>query len=169
MPAKAHPSLGVAAEHGACIGATPMVHKNAHTPAPLGPTGNNHKTSGKRSCVDSSLESVSSDQSQMAELAKGSHDIKLAHIELKHWKMEHKASEHTLIIKKEMQQQELASKERMMQLKIELARTKGSHDCSTNMYANMDFSHDPFAFGTGAMSTVPSVGCQWTLPKPLSS
>ena len=145
-----------------------MVHKNVCTPAPLGPTGNNHKTSGKRSCVDSSLESVSSNQSQMAELAKGSHDIKLAHIELKHWKMEHKALEHTLIIKKEMQQQELASKEWMMQLEIELARTKGLHDCSTNMYANMDFSHDPFAFGTGAMSTVPSVGCQWTLPEPLS-
>ena len=46
----------------------------------------------------------------MAELAKGSHDIKLAHIELKRRKMEHKASEHALIIKKEMQQQELASK-----------------------------------------------------------
>jgi hypothetical protein len=35
--------------------------------------------------------------------------------------MEHKASECALIIKKKMQQQELASKEQMMQLEIELA------------------------------------------------
>ena len=71
---------------------------------PAGPTSSNCKTSNKCSCVNSQLESVSSEQSQLAELANRSQGIQLANIELKRHKISLAANECSLILKKEMEE-----------------------------------------------------------------
>jgi len=64
----------------------PAIQGNSRTPSAL--TSSSHK-SNKCSRVNSSLESVSSDQSQFADLAKSAQTIKLASIKMKHQRMEH--------------------------------------------------------------------------------
>lgn len=60
--------------------------------------------SNKHSRVDSQLESVSSKQSQLAELANRLQGIQLANIELKRHKISLAANERNLILKKEMEE-----------------------------------------------------------------
>jgi len=98
MPAKACLTSGATVEQ--CRGAT---LKKARTP--LGQTLN-RKTASKHSCVDSALESVSSDQS-LAKLAKSSNKIRLAQIEMKHQKMQFASDEWTLALQKQMQDRDL--------------------------------------------------------------
>ena len=62
------------------------LYDHARTPGPLALTGNSRKAN-KRSHIDSSLESVSSDQSQLADLARGSYNIRMATIESKQEKV----------------------------------------------------------------------------------
>ena len=92
-------------QHGAHLATPPMAHRRlpllGHSHMPSAPSANSHK-SNKRSRIDSSLDSASSKQTQMAELAKGLHSIKLANIEMKHKKMELAATERTLVIKQQM-------------------------------------------------------------------
>jgi hypothetical protein len=82
-PAKA-PTVAVKQPEDA--GVLPMacrrlaLHSYSHIPLAL--TGNGCK-SGKCSLVDSPLKSVSSKQSQLVKLARGSHDMRIAHMDIK--------------------------------------------------------------------------------------
>jgi len=64
----------------------PVIQGNLRTPSAL--TSSSHM-SNKCSPIDSSLKSVSSDQSQFADLAKSAQTIKLASIKMKRQRMEH--------------------------------------------------------------------------------
>ena len=105
--------------HGDHVGATPVVRKNSCTPS--GSTGNNCKTSNNRAHVDSPLGSVSSDQTQLSELARLGREYKKANLDMKRKKMELAAEERLLGIKQKMQEDELASKERILCLELKLA------------------------------------------------
>ena len=91
----------------------------------------NGRKSNKCSCVDSSLESVSTEQAQIAELAKKSQTLKLANIERKHKKMELEieltrktgrlaAEEWALVLRQQMHKRELAHKQQMQEKELEL-------------------------------------------------
>jgi len=87
----------------------------------LGSTGNNHKIPNKCTHVDSPLGSVSSDQAQLSELARVSHEHKLASIKMKCRKMELVAEEKALQIKKQMRETELMYQEWMIHMQLEIA------------------------------------------------
>ena len=123
-------------------------------------TGNSRKTSGKRSHVESSLESASSDQSNLADLAKGSHLYRMAHLDVKRKKMELAAEERALVLKQQMREKEYAHAERMVKYKLELTRLKaqnpaavgfGQDDRPTDTYPppSDNFSQDTTAFSVG--------------------
>jgi hypothetical protein len=137
---------GVAIEqHGTHGAALPMGHKRSplhnHMCTPSALTGNGHK-SNKCSRVDSALESISSKQSQLANLARGSYDIKMATIESK-WKKAALQSEHEqdtqriaaqeweLILKQEAKEWELVlmqkGKERELEIQQQLQESKFAH------------------------------------------
>jgi hypothetical protein len=91
MPAKVHPTSSFTIkQHGAYVAAPPRVHKrsglNVHSRTPSALIGNSRKAN-KCTHVDSPLNSISSDQSQLAELARGSHGIKMVHLKMKQKKM----------------------------------------------------------------------------------
>ena len=96
----------------------PAIQGNLHTPSALTSSGRN---SNKCSHVDSSLKSVSSDQSQFADLAKSAQTIKLASIEMKRQRMEHEMvqahqkMEHEMVQAREKDQ--FAAEERALTLK----------------------------------------------------
>ena len=130
---------------------------------------NSHKTLGKRSHIESSLESVSSDQSNLIDITKDSFKVRMAHLDFKRKKLEIGAEERALLLKQQMQEKELAYKERIMQYELELTRLKmqipataGAHPIgfgpeghSTNTYPPSDnFSQDSFVFGAGTMSSM---------------
>jgi hypothetical protein len=60
---------------------------HGHSHIPSASTGNGRK-SGKCSLVDTPLESSCSKQSQLVELARGSHDLRIAHMDMKCKKIE---------------------------------------------------------------------------------
>jgi len=146
--------------------------KKAHTPS--GQTLN-CKTASKCSCINSALESVSSDQS-LAKLAKSLNEIRLAQIEMKRQKMQFASNEQTLALQKQMQDRDLQYKEWLLQHELALARLKagkaldvGQGGYSTNTYSSStdidNFSQDLFSFSTGAMSTFPSLPpTNWGIP-----
>ena len=141
VPSKA---LGVATEqHGMHGVAPPMGHKRypLHNRTPSALTGNGCK-SNKCSCVDSALESISSEQSQLADIARSSYDIKMATIESKQKKVAHKsereqdmrwiaAQEQELILKQEAKEQELVlmqkGKEQELEIQQQLQESKFAH------------------------------------------
>jgi len=157
-------------QHGAHLATPPVARRRlpllGHSCAPSVPSANGHK-SNKCSRIDSLLNSASSKQTQMAELAKGSHSIKLVNIEMKHKKMELAATEQTLVIKQQMQAKQLEYQDWMIQFQVELAQLNGEQGSvtspvglrqgghPTNTYRssmdNGEFSRDMFIFGTGAM------------------
>jgi hypothetical protein len=110
---------------------------DGHSHAPSASTSSGHKSS-KCSHLDSQLESVSNEQSQLVNLAKTLHKIKIASLGVKHLKIEQArdskqlaAKERALILKKQMQEKELesknlmqekelASKEQMLKYELEL-------------------------------------------------
>jgi len=125
MPARFHvtPSVAVGGYDDMDVGAVPLLHKkallSAHscTPSVSTGSGRSSRRSSKRSRVDSSLDSIGDQQSQLAEIAKGSFDYKMAHLEVKHKKMElvlqqkcdfHRfdTKEKALVLKQAMQEKE---------------------------------------------------------------
>jgi hypothetical protein len=60
---------------------------HGHSHIPSASTGNGRK-SGKHSLVDNLLKSSCSEQSQLVELARGSHDLRIAHMDMKRKKIE---------------------------------------------------------------------------------
>jgi len=171
-------------QHGAHLATPPVARRRlpllGHSRAPSAPSANGHK-SNKHSRIDSSLDSASSEQTQMAELAKGSHSIKLANIEMKHKKMELAAAERTLVIKQQMQAKQLEYQDRMIQFQVKLARLNGERGSvtgpvslrqgghPTNTYRsstdNGEFSGDTFIFSTGATKFPSLPPTDWGLPE----
>jgi len=163
----------------ACLtsGAAVEQHRGATLKKACTPLGQtlNRKTASKRSHVNSALKSVSSDQS-LAELAKSLNKIRLAQIEMKHQKMQFASDERTLALQKQMQDRDLQYKEQLLQHELALARLKagkaldvGQGGYLTNTYSSStdidNFSQDLFSFGTGAMSTFPSLPpTDWGIP-----
>ena len=151
-----------------------------HSCVPSVPSANGHK-SNKCSHINSSLDSASSKQTQMAKLAKGSHSIKLVNIEMKHKKMELAAAEWTLVIKQQMQVKQLEYQDRIIQFQVELTRLNGKRGSvtspvslrqgghPTNTYCsstdNGEFSGDTFIFGTGATKFPSLPPTDWGLPE----
>jgi len=143
-PAKFHstPSVAVGRYDDMDVGAVPLLCKKAllltHSRTPSALTGSSpssRKGSSKRSCVNSSLDSASDQQSQLAEIAKGSFEYKMAHLEAKRKKMElvllqkcdHRcfdAEEKALALKQAMQEKQFTHKERMMQFELELVQLR---------------------------------------------
>ena len=143
VPSKAP---GVAIErHGTHGAALPMGHKGSplhnRTRTPSAPIGNGRK-SNKRSRVDSALESISSEQSQLADLARGSYDIKMATIESKQKKAMFlsereqdvrriAAQERELILKQEAKEREIVlmqkGKERELEIQQQMQDSKFAH------------------------------------------
>lgn len=187
-----HPTSSFAVkQHGAHVAAPPGVRKgsglNVHLRTPSAPIGNGRKAN-KRTRVDSPLNSVSSDQSQLAELARGSHGIKMAHLEMKQKKMELRieqererhqlaAQERALVIKQKMQESEFAHNEVMAQYELKIAQLKGGQPSSANTVgleqstsafpSCLDTSdHSSFSFGTGAASAFPLSTAAWGLTEP---
>jgi len=118
-------ALGIAVgQHGAHLATPPVACRRlpllGHLRTPSVPSANGHK-SNKCSRINSLLDLASSKQTQMAELAKGLHSIKLANIEMKHKKMELAATEWTLVIKQQMQVKQLEYQDQMIQFQVELA------------------------------------------------
>lgn len=174
------PSLAV----GSHVAATPIAKKAAASSL-LRASMSGRKAPNKRSRLDSSLESASSEQSQFAELAKGSHKYKMAQLELKRQKMELQiekeresqqfaSQERSLAMKQKMQEKDLIYKTRLMQYELELARLRGGqvpmtsgvqsgvaqegHGFSMQAYpSNTTFSQDTFTFGTDTTTTLPSL------------
>jgi hypothetical protein len=92
MLAKVHPTSSFAVkQHGAYVAVPPRVYKgsglNVHSHTLLAPIDNGHKAN-KCTHVDSPLDFISSDQSQLAELVRGSYGIKMVHLKMKQKKME---------------------------------------------------------------------------------
>ena len=161
-----------------------------HTPSAS--TSSGRKSSTKRSRFDSQLDALSNEQSQLINLAKSSHDIKLASFEVKRLKIVQTrdsawfaAEEQALVLKKEMHKKELALKERMLKYQLKIARLNagqvsvplGAHPVglaqegnSTTAYPSYigmrDFSQDLFAFGTG---TTTATTMTTTTPFPSTS
>ena len=117
---------------------------NDHSRTPSASTGNGRK-SNKRTRFDSPLNSVKSDLSQLAELVRRSHDIKMAQLEMKRRKIELQiegererqrfaAQERALVLKLRIQENEFAykCKERILQYELEIARLKGGQTSSAN-------------------------------------
>jgi len=177
--------LGIAVgQHGAHLAIPPMARRRlpllGHLCMPSAPSANGYK-SNKCSCIDSSLDLASSEQTQMAKFVKGWHSIKLANIEIKHKKMELAATERTLIIKQQMQAKQLEYQDWMIQFQVELARLNGKRGSvtgpaslrqgghPTNTYHsstdNGKFSGDTFIFGTGATKFPSLPPTDWGLPE----
>jgi hypothetical protein len=111
---------------------------NDHSRTPLASTGNG-RNSNKRTRVDSPLNSVSSDLSQLVELVRGSQDITMARLEMKQKKIEIErerqrfaAQERSLVLKQQIPQMEFAYKERMTRYELEIARLKGGQTSGAN-------------------------------------
>ena len=119
------------------------IQGNSHTPSALTSSG---CKSNKHSHIDSSLELVSSDWSQFANLAKSVQTIKLANITMKCQRIEHEmvqackklqfaaeeqalalkqqSQKEELLLKHQLQEKELAYREHMLQLEVELTWLK---------------------------------------------
>jgi len=178
-----HLTSSVAVErHGDHVGAMPVVCKNSCTPS--GSTGNNCKTSNKRTHVDSPLGSVSSDQTQLSKLTRLGCEYKKANLDMKHKKMELAAEEQLLGIKQKMQEDELMSKEQILCMELKIAQLRGGQAAvasgahpaglaqeghSTDAYIN-NFSQPSFTFGIHATSTLPSLpSADWSFPRASTS
>jgi len=165
MPARFHatPSVAVGGYDDMDVGAVPLLHKkallSAHscTPSVSTGSGRSSRRSSKRSRVDSSLDSIGDQQSQLAEIAKGSFDYKMAHLEVKHKKMElvlqqkrdfHRfdAEEKALVLKQAMQEKEFAHREWMMQYKLELVRLRAEQMAPHSGALSASGAH-PVGFG----------------------
>ena len=111
--AKMHLTLSVAImQNGAHAATTPIIKKAAASGL-LRPPMSSRKASNKHSCFDSSLKSASTEQSQLAKLAKGLHDYRMEQLKMKHQKME-------LQIEKERATQQLASQEYTLAMKQQM-------------------------------------------------
>ena len=108
------------------------VYDHARTPGPLAPTGNGRKAN-KRSRIESSLESVSSDQSQLTDMARGSYNIRMATIESKRQKAKLQsdqerdarriaAEERELVLKQEAKERELVLMQKAKESELEINR-----------------------------------------------
>jgi hypothetical protein len=111
-----------------------ILSSNLHTPSiPTGGlnshshssmAGNSYKILGKCSHVESLLELASSNQSNLANLAKDSYIYKIAHLNVKCKKMELAAKEWALVLKQQMQEKELVYKEHIIKYELKLAQLK---------------------------------------------
>jgi hypothetical protein len=121
----------VAVEWPGDAGAPPVACRrlalHGHSCIPSASTGNGRK-SGKHSLVNTPLESSCSKQSQLVKLARGSHDLRIAYMDMKCKKIELRdgqarderriaAEEWTLILQNQIREKELQIKERQLQIK----------------------------------------------------
>jgi len=165
MPARfyATPSVAIGGYDNIDVGAVPLLCKkallSAHSRTPSVSTGSGYSSrrSSKCSCIDSSLNSIGDQQSQLAKIAKGLFDYKMAHLEVKHKKMElvlqqkrdfHRfdTKEKALVLKQVMQKKEFAHREWMMQYKLELVRLR-AEQMAPHSGASSALGAHPVGFG----------------------